>query len=92
MQKQMIAILAQSESTEAANTATAVLFYLFAIMAGGSAICVAVSRNIVRMAVALLFTLATEREDLLHQMLRASARNEDLLQIVPLVAPWCKIV
>jgi hypothetical protein len=37
---------------------------------------------------ALLFTLATESEDLLHQMLRTSARNEELLQIVPLVAPW----
>src|SRR5207247_1793462 len=42
---------------DAANTATAVLFYLFAFMAGGSAICVAVTRNIVRSAVCLLFTL-----------------------------------
>src|SRR5215217_4800965 len=40
------------------NTATAVLFYLFAIMAGGSAIAVVVTRNIVRSAVCLLFTLA----------------------------------
>src|SRR5215217_696185 len=40
------------------NTATAVLFYLFAIMAGGSAAAVVISRNVVRMAVALLFTLA----------------------------------
>ena len=53
----LLPILAQSDISDAANTATAVLFYLFAIMAGGSAICVAVSRNIVRTAVALLFTL-----------------------------------
>jgi len=51
------AIIAQSDISDAANTATAILFYLFAIMAGGSAICVAISRNIVRTAVALLFTL-----------------------------------
>src|SRR5438876_4523024 len=50
--------LAQADASDAANTATAVLFYLFAVMAGGSAIMVAVTRNIVRMAVALLFTLA----------------------------------
>jgi NADH-quinone oxidoreductase subunit J len=50
-------MLAQADVNDATNTATAVLFYLFAIMAGGSAICVAVSRNIVRTAVALLFTL-----------------------------------
>ena len=54
----MTLLLAQSDATDAANTATAVLFYLFAVMAGGSAIMVAVTRNIVRMAVALLFTLA----------------------------------
>src|ERR1700750_915571 len=35
----------------------AILFYIFAIMAGASAIGVVISRNIVRMAVALLFTL-----------------------------------
>src|SRR5262245_41007990 len=35
----------------------AALFYIFAIMAGGSAIAVVISRNIVRTAVALLFTL-----------------------------------
>src|SRR5438046_4865998 len=52
----MLPILAQSSAET--TTATAVLFYLFAIMAGGSAIMVAVTRNIVRMAVALLFTLA----------------------------------
>src|SRR5215218_7066093 len=40
------------------GTATAVLFYVFAIMAGGSAIAVVVTRNIVRTTVALLFTLA----------------------------------
>src|SRR5215204_1448438 len=52
----MISILAQLDSPEA-NTANAVLFYLFALMAGGSAIAVVISRNIVRTAVALLFTL-----------------------------------
>ena len=40
------------------DTATAVLFYLFALMAGGAGVAVVVSRNIVRTAVALLFTLA----------------------------------
>src|SRR5437868_12215973 len=35
-----------------------VLFYLFALMAGGSALLLVVSRNVVRMAVSLLFTLA----------------------------------
>ncbi len=40
------------------DTATAVLFYVFALMAGGAALAVVISRNIVRMAVALLFTLA----------------------------------
>src|SRR5688572_18490401 len=38
-------------------TATA-LFWLFAIMTGGSALCVVITRNVVRMAVSLLFTLA----------------------------------
>src|SRR3954470_20991640 len=52
----MIAILAQLDSPEA-NTANALLFWLFALMAGGSAVGVVVSRNIVRTAVALLFTL-----------------------------------
>jgi NADH-quinone oxidoreductase subunit J len=51
----MTLVLAQSED---AITATAVLFYIFALMAGGSALMVVVSKNIVRMAVALLFTLA----------------------------------
>lgn len=36
----------------------AILFYIFALMAGGSAVVVALSRNIVRMSVALLFTLS----------------------------------
>src|SRR3954470_20293812 len=40
-----------------ADPTGAVLFYIFALMAGLSAIGVAVSRNIVRTAVALLFTL-----------------------------------
>lgn len=37
--------------------ATAALFYLFAAVAGGSAIGVVAARDVVRMAVALLFTL-----------------------------------
>jgi NADH:ubiquinone oxidoreductase subunit 6 (subunit J) len=37
---------------------TAILFYIFAIMAGASALAVVISQNIVRTAVALLFTLA----------------------------------
>src|SRR4051812_47936968 len=53
----MISILAQADTSDAANIATAVLFYLFAAMAGGSAISIVISRNIVRTAVALLFTL-----------------------------------
>ena len=40
-----------------ADVAGAVLFYLFAVMTGGSAICVVASRNIVRTAVYLLFAL-----------------------------------
>src|ERR1700729_4140749 len=40
-----------------ADAATAVLFYLFAIMTGASAICVVASKNIVRTAVYLLFAL-----------------------------------
>src|SRR5215213_4014568 len=39
------------------DQASAVLFYLFAAMSAGSAIGVAISRNIVRTAVCLLFTL-----------------------------------
>ena len=52
---EMIFLLAQSDD---AATATAVLFYIFAVMAGGAALMVVLSKNIVRMAVALLFTLA----------------------------------
>ena len=44
----------REEETEAV---AAVLFYIFAIMAGASALAVVISRNIVRTAVALLFTL-----------------------------------
>jgi NADH-quinone oxidoreductase subunit J len=40
------------------DTIATALFYLFALMAAGSAIGVALSQNIVRMAVCLLFTLA----------------------------------
>src|SRR5437763_9431499 len=54
----MLNVLAQTDAADATNIATAVLFYLFAAMAGGSALCVVISRNIVRTAVALLFTLA----------------------------------
>src|SRR5205085_2151396 len=39
------------------STGAAILFYLFALMAGGSALGVMISRNIVRTAVFLLFTL-----------------------------------
>ncbi len=52
----MITILAQSDPADT-TTATAVLFYIFAIMSGASALAVVISRNIVRTAVALLFTL-----------------------------------
>src|SRR5687767_6030367 len=47
-------ILAQSE----AGSTSAVLFWIFAIMSGASALGVVLSKNIVRMAVWLLFTLA----------------------------------
>ena len=46
-------ILAQAQSTGLGL----VLFYVFALMAGGAALTVVISRNIVRMAVGLLFTL-----------------------------------
>ena len=52
----MTPILAQLPEVTSDN-ASAALFYLFAIMSGASAIGVAVSRNIVRTAVCLLFTL-----------------------------------
>src|SRR3954465_6540440 len=53
----MLTVLAQAQTDDAANVATAILFYLFAGMAGGAALAVVISRNIVRTAVALLFTL-----------------------------------
>lgn len=52
----MSVILAQLPEVTTDNV-SAVLFYLFALMSGASAIGVAVSRNIVRTAVCLLFTL-----------------------------------
>lgn len=48
---------AEISNTEQAQTISAVLFWIFALMSGGSAIGVVVSRNIVRTAVWLLFTL-----------------------------------
>ena len=53
----MIALLGQSDVSANTATATAVLFYAFATLAGGSALAVVLTRNIVRTAVALLFTL-----------------------------------
>src|SRR5436189_1914825 len=53
----MLHLLAQAGASET-TTVTAVLFYISALMAGGSAVAVVVMKNIVRMAVALLFTLA----------------------------------
>jgi len=52
----MIGIVAQTQMADA-GIATAVLFYFFAAMAVASALAVVISRNIVRTAVALLFTL-----------------------------------
>jgi NADH:ubiquinone oxidoreductase subunit 6 (subunit J) len=55
----MIAILGQAGAeTAGAGGASAVLFYVFALMAAGAALSVVISRNIVRTAVGLLFTLA----------------------------------
>lgn len=45
-------------ATADANLLATILFYVFGIMSAGSAVGVVVSRNIVRMAVFLLFTLA----------------------------------
>ncbi len=53
----MLSTLAQIDTSAAADTATAVLFYLFAAMTGIAALSVVISQNIVRTAVALLFTL-----------------------------------
>src|SRR5687767_7881587 len=52
----MTPLLAQVSAREADIAAT-VLFYLFALVSAGSAVGVVVSRNIVRTAVCLLFTL-----------------------------------
>lgn len=52
----MIDLIGQVDAPDA-GTANAILFYMFALMAGGSAVAVVVTRNIVRTAVALLFTL-----------------------------------
>ena len=49
-------LLSQTDPTQS-QAITSVLFYIFAIMAGGSALGVVLTRNIVRMAVFLLFTL-----------------------------------
>ena len=51
-------LLAQSAIDPSANMVTAALFYLLAGITALSALGVVLSRNIVRMAVALLFTLA----------------------------------
>lgn len=53
----MIQLLAQTTPQPPDAGASAVLFYLFAILAGASALGVVLSRNIVRTAVFLLFTL-----------------------------------
>src|SRR6478672_12035043 len=53
MQTPMLAAIDQSD-TQAAST---VLFYVFALMSAGSAVGLVISRNIVRTAVCLLFTL-----------------------------------
>ena len=51
-------LIAQATSDAARETGavSTVLFYIFALMAAGSAVAVVASRNIVRMAVYLLFT------------------------------------
>jgi NADH-quinone oxidoreductase subunit J len=54
----MLTILSQS-AVDPNPTASAVLFYIFAAVAAGSALVVVLSKNIVRTAVALLFTLAS---------------------------------
>ena len=53
-----MSLLAQTtDPQQQAHTISAVLFYMFALMSAGSAIGVVISRNIVRTAVCLLFTL-----------------------------------
>lgn len=54
----MSGILGQGGGLGGEGVASAVLFYLFALIVAGSALGVVVSRNIVRTAVSLLFTLA----------------------------------
>jgi NADH-quinone oxidoreductase subunit J len=54
----MTGILGQGDAGVVdAQVASAVLFWIFALLTGGSALAVVISRNIVRTAVALLFTL-----------------------------------
>jgi NADH-quinone oxidoreductase subunit J len=53
----MLPMLAQLDPAEVASAVNAVLFWIFAILSGGSALAVVVSKNIVRTAVALLGTL-----------------------------------
>src|SRR5438128_8103785 len=50
-------MIALAETSSDATALTAALFYLFAVMSAASAIGVVLSRNIVRTAVCLLFTL-----------------------------------
>src|SRR3954469_11171187 len=50
-------ILADMTSAQQADAISAFLFYVFAGMSAISALCVVISRNIVRTAVSLLFTL-----------------------------------
>src|SRR4051794_27735388 len=50
-------MIALAETSSDATALTAALFYLFALMSAASAIGVVLSRNIVRTAVCLLFTL-----------------------------------
>src|SRR6059058_1814842 len=50
-------MIALAETSSEATALSAILFYLFALMSAASAIGVVLSRNIVRTAVCLLFTL-----------------------------------
>src|SRR5215212_7471134 len=54
----MGSILAEMTNAQQSDVVSAVLFYVFALMSAISAIGVVISRNIVRTAVCLLFTLA----------------------------------
>src|SRR5215212_12263768 len=53
----MGSILAEMTNAQQSDVVSAVLFYVFALMSAASAIGVVISRNIVRTAVCLLFTL-----------------------------------